>query len=172
MAEMVIYALPVGGGILALSPVPGGGGSYVADLNHIASWKPAIVLSLTTNMEMLEAGARTFGADIQDKGTRWVHLPVHDFSAPNANFKSAWKEVSTAVRGALKGGGRVLVHCKAGQGRSGMVALRLMIEAGENPDAALKRLRTVRPGAVETEEQLAWARQVERSSAVFVRHNK
>ena len=32
-----------------------------------------------------------------------------------------------------------------------------MVEAGEQPDVALARLRTVRPGAVETEAQMTWA---------------
>ncbi|MCH2094598.1 MAG: dual specificity protein phosphatase family protein [Rhodobacteraceae bacterium] len=172
MTEMVIYALPVGGGILALSPVPGGGGTYAADLKHIAAWKPAIVVSLTTNKEMLDAGAHGFGADIQDNGTRWVHMPIQDFGTPNTNFESAWKDVSAAIRAALHGGGRVLVHCKAGQGRSGMVALRVMIEAGADPAAALDRLRAVRPGAVETDDQMVWAKRVDRSSAVFVRHSE
>jgi hypothetical protein len=40
-----------------------------------------------------------------------------------------------------------------------MAALRLMIKAGEDPDAALKRLRAVRACAVETDAQLLWARQ-------------
>jgi protein-tyrosine phosphatase len=44
-----------------------------------------------------------------------------------------------------------------GCGRSGTAALRLMVEAGENPKAALQRLRAVRPCAVETPEQFQWA---------------
>lgn len=94
MTEMVIYALPVGGGILALSSMPGGGGNYAADMQHIAAWKPAIVITLTTHLELAEANASALGADIQDKGTRWVHLPIKDFSTPNANFATAWPEVS------------------------------------------------------------------------------
>ena len=51
----------------------------------------------------------------------------------------------------------VLVHCFGGCGRSGMLVLRVMIEAGEPAGTALKRLRQVRPCAVETEAQMAWA---------------
>jgi hypothetical protein len=40
-----------------------------------------------------------------------------------------------------------------------MIILRLMIAAGEGPDAALARLRKTRPCAVETDAQMAWARQ-------------
>ena len=38
-----------------------------------------------------------------------------------------------------------------------MIALRLLVERGADPEAALKRLRAVRPGAVETDDQFAWA---------------
>ena len=44
-----------------------------------------------------------------------------------------------------------------GCGRSGTAVLRLMVEAGEEASVALGRLRAVRPCAVETPEQFAWA---------------
>ncbi len=40
-----------------------------------------------------------------------------------------------------------------------MAVLRLMVEVGEAPEAALARLRAVRPCAVETEAQRDWAEQ-------------
>jgi protein-tyrosine phosphatase len=57
----------------------------------------------------------------------------------------------------LRSGGRVLVHCFGGCGRSGMAALRLMVAAGEGPESALHRLRASRACAVETEAQRLWA---------------
>ncbi len=157
MSEMVIYALQVGGGTLAISPLPGRYGDYDADLDLIASWAPGIVLSMTTEVEMLQHGARGFGADIQGRACRWVHLPIDDFGIPGQDMLDQWPDVSASARHALSGGGRVLVHCKGGCGRSGMVVLRLMVECGENPRDALARLRGVRSCAVETDEQLQWA---------------
>ncbi|SMY06745.1 hypothetical protein LOM8899_00875 [Flavimaricola marinus] len=61
------------------------------------------------------------------------------------------------VRGLLGQGGKVLVHCFGGCGRSGMAVLRLMIEAGEDGATALTRLQELRPCAVETEAQRVWA---------------
>jgi len=55
------------------------------------------------------------------------------------------------------GGGKVLVHCMGGCGRSGMAVLRLMVETGEPPHSALSRLRAARPCAVETDAQFDWA---------------
>jgi hypothetical protein len=39
-----------------------------------------------------------------------------------------------------------------------MAVLRVMIAAGEDADAALLRLLTVRPFAIETDAQMQWAR--------------
>ncbi|ETX29863.1 protein-tyrosine phosphatase family protein [Roseivivax isoporae] len=165
----VIHALPVGGGILALAPLPGASGDYRGDLGHVLNWTPAVVVSLTTEVEMLAVGAQALGAQLQERATRWVHLPVADMGVPDDAFMARWPEVSAFARRALMGGGRVLVHCHAGRGRSGMVALRLMIEAGEAPDEALERLRGVVPGAVETAAQMDWANRADRGAARFVR---
>jgi len=40
-----------------------------------------------------------------------------------------------------------------------MAALRLMVEAGEDANDALLRLRSIRPCAVETDAQMIWAQQ-------------
>lgn len=153
----VIHALPVAGGILALAPMPGRGASYADDLQHLHDWRPALVISMATTPEMVSDGAEMLGSDLQDYGTRWLHLPVKDFGVPDAAVAGKWPLASRAALAALRGGGRVLIHCRAGCGRSGMAALRLMVEAGEPPDAALARLRGVQPRAVETEAQRRWA---------------
>lgn len=157
MTGFVIFAFPVAEGILAIAPMPGSGGDYHKDIKHLDDWKPALVISLTTEAEMAVSGAAGLGADLQDKGTRWVHLPLEDFSAPDMSHEDKWHEISRNALAALQGGGRVLIHCRGGCGRSGMAALRLMIEAGEDPGAALRRLRSVRPCAVETDAQMQWA---------------
>ncbi|EEE38298.1 Dual specificity phosphatase, catalytic domain protein [Rhodobacteraceae bacterium KLH11] len=166
MSQLVIYALQVGGGTLALSPLPGRGGAYGADLDLVADWRPGLVLSMTTEIEMIQDGARNFGADIQARASRWIHLPIEDFGTPPAEVLDLWPRVSATVRQALSGGGRILVHCRGGCGRSGMVVLRLMVECGERPEEALKRLRILRPCAVETDAQMAWALQPARVQAV------
>ena len=159
MSGFVIFALPVSDGILAIAPLPGRGGHYAEDLAHLRDWKPALVISMTTPSEQVGQGLADLSADIQDSGTRWIHFPVPDMDVPGSNQDEDWHHASKVALSALQGGGRVLIHCFGGCGRSGMAALRLMIEAGESPDAALGRLRAIRPCAVETEEQMTWAQQ-------------
>ena len=157
MAGLVIYALPVGGGTLAIASLPGRDGQYRADLDVFHEWQPGIVITMTTPEEMAAVGGQNLGTDIQAMGSRWCHLPVTDFGEPGQDVITKWPKVSKSVRQALKGGGRVIVHCKGGCGRSGMIALRLMVESGEDRFTALNRLRAVRDCAVETKGQLAWA---------------
>lgn len=169
---VVLHVLPVGGGILALSPLPGAGGDYRGDLEHLSSWRPALVISLVSHVEMLEAGAKDLGQHIQDKGTRWSHLPIRMGKAPNANVEESWPAISTQARRALLGGGRVMIHSREGRGRAGMMSLRLMIEAGEAPDEAQARLVGVQGGLFLSREQLDWALAAEREPVPFVRHVK
>ncbi len=167
---MKIYALSVGGGILAICPLPGSDSDYDGDLLHIGDWAPAMVLSLTTETEMFITKSLGLGADLQARGTRWLHMPIEDMGVPDDAFMAKWADVSEAARRALSGGGRVLLHCRGGCGRSGMVALRLMIEAGEDPEEAARRLRATRDCAIETDAQMEWAKAANRGAATFVRH--
>jgi protein-tyrosine phosphatase len=95
------------------------------------------------------------GLDLATAGLDWLHLPVPDFGVPGD--AAGWDAAQDRIGRLLAGGGRVLVHCRAGLGRSGAVLLRLMVAAGEGPEPALARLRSVRPGAVETDAQRRWA---------------
>lgn len=149
----IIAPLQLRAGTLALCPLP----RDAADRSQIAAFAPDLVLTMTETAEMAELGAADLPDWLARQGIGWRHFPVADFSTPPEG--ADWPALKAEAEAVLARGGRVLAHCRGGLGRSGMVALRLMIEAGEAPEAALARLRAVRPGAVETEAQFAWAQQ-------------
>jgi protein-tyrosine phosphatase len=86
----------------------------------------------------------------------WHHLPIIDGAAPGSRFERGWRDAGPALHRQLAAGHRIAVHCLAGLGRSGTIAVRLLMEQGMAFDAALDRVRQARPGAVESEEQRAW----------------
>jgi protein-tyrosine phosphatase len=53
----------------------------------------------------------------------------------------------------LRWGSRVLVHCRGGLGRAGTVSARLLVELGVPPVEAIRQVRRVRVGAIETAAQ-------------------
>lgn len=156
-AVFAIAELSLGAGRIGICPMPGRTGRYGADLATILAWGPDMVLTMTTGIELEASGADSLAEDMAQAGIDWRHLPITDFGAPGNGTAAEWPAVSAAARALLARGGRVLAHCYGGCGRSGMALLRLMVDSGEAPDDALARLRAVRPCAVETGGQMAWA---------------
>jgi protein-tyrosine phosphatase len=116
-----------------------------------------MVLSMVTEPELVHVRASGLGEDLEAAGVAWRHLAVPDMGAPPDATAALWPEASATAHGLLDRGGRVLTHCYGGCGRAGMAAMRLMVEAGEDADPALERLRDFRPCAVQSEGQRAWA---------------
>ena len=146
-----------GGGRIGVAPLPGLFGGVAADVARIVEWDAEIVVTMNEADEMARAGVRGLAEACQKAGLDWRHMPIRDFGGPEGESAEGWPLLSADLHGVLDRGGAVLLHCKGGKGRSGMIALRLMVERGEEPEVALTRLRAVRPGAVETEAQFAWA---------------
>lgn len=149
--------LPLGKGQIGIAPLPGRNRDLEGDLLQVIRFAPGLVISMTGSGEMAALGAGDLPARLARAGIPWAHFPITDFGLPDATTDAGWPTLAAQVLAVLEGGYRVFVHCKAGLGRSGMVVLRLMIEAGEAPDAALARLRACRPGTVETVAQENWA---------------
>jgi protein-tyrosine phosphatase len=152
-----IADLPLGAGRIGLCPLPGRCGDYAGDMAVLRAWRPDIVLTLVSEIELEAGGAEELGRDLAREGIAWWHLPVTDFRSPCNGTASLWPIFSSRALEVLARGGRVLAHCYGGCGRSGMALMRLMVDAGEDPQAALARLRKARPCAVETAAQATWA---------------
>jgi protein-tyrosine phosphatase len=146
------------GGSLGLCRLPGRYGELQKDVAFIQAWKPALVLSMTEKTEMEALGAAELPRVLFENNIGWRHFPIPDFGVPEPMIEANWPKISKEIHDHILAKNNVLLHCRGGIGRSGMVALRLMIEFGEQPDEALQRLRLVRAGAVETDAQLAWAK--------------
>jgi len=91
----------------------------------------------------------------------WIHLPIKDVSVPNATFEREWEVIGEGLRARLRAGFDILVHCRGGLGRGGLVAARLLIELGSKSDDAIEQVRRARPGAIETREQENYVKAIE-----------
>jgi predicted protein tyrosine phosphatase len=145
------------GGRIGLCRLPGRSGQLAEDVAIISAWQPAHIVTLTEKAEMARLGASALQNQLSALQMSWSHFPIVDFGIPDQMSHAAWPVLSARLHTVLNAGGSVLVHCHGGLGRSGMVALRLLVEAGEEAQSALARLRLIRPGAVETQSQYNWA---------------
>lgn len=152
-----IYALNgMDAGQIALCRQPGQSGDLTGDMAVIAAWAPTAVVTLTQEAEFPDPPT-SLPIAFTHADYDWLHLPIIDFGTPAARDAALFDDSVAALHDMLAHGGRILIHCKGGKGRSGMLALRLMVAQDEPPEQALARLRAVRAGAVETDQQYVWA---------------
>jgi ADP-ribosyl-[dinitrogen reductase] hydrolase len=139
------------------------------DLNTIAQWNAAAVVTLTERFELEELMVPTLGEEVKRRFMEWHHLPISDYSVPDEAFEAEWPENSARLRTLLGTGSRILIHCKGGLGRAGMIAARLLVEMGDAAEVAIARVRAARdPGAIETNAQERWVEAGMKAAAVTV----
>ncbi len=131
------------------------------DLDAISAWGARLVLTLVEPAELTALRVPHLGDEVKGRGMDWRHLPIADYSVPTPAFEQQWAIHGQEIRALLRSGADVLVHCKGGLGRAGMIAARLLVELGMPPDQAIREVRRARTGAIETPSQLALVRQTQ-----------
>ena len=134
--------------------------AFGADLEQLQRAAPALVIALNEPVEFARLGIPDFKAQLVRSGLAWRHVPIPDATVPGAAFESAWRIVGAEARAALRAGELVVLHCRAGLGRTGTVAARLLVEFGARPDDAIDAVRRVRPSAIVTRAQEAYVRAI------------
>lgn len=142
-------------GKLAMAARPRGG-DWLRD--DIGSWKRAgidKVLSLLTPDEERNLDLRNEAAEVTAQGMEFASFPIPDRQIPGSEAR--WGEVLEKVTHALSEGRNVVVHCRQGIGRSGLVAACLLVRRGMSPGAAVELVSAARGVPVpETPEQRDW----------------
>jgi protein-tyrosine phosphatase len=142
-------------GGLAILPRPRGGDWPV---DEVRSWRDQgidVVVSLLTTPEIDELGLADEANACAAAGLELIAVPVEDRGVPDSH--EAFADAVTRLGDLMAGGKTVGVHCRAGIGRSAMLAAALLIAAGDSPAEAFERVRTARGVAVpDTPEQRAW----------------
>lgn len=123
------------------------------DVAAIAKWGASAVVTLMQEHELAHLEVSDLGEAVERAGMDWHFLPIKDVNIPDQRFEALWTYSGHVLRRSLADGKKVLIHCKGGLGRTGMIAARLLVELGESPVAAIVRIREARRGAIETTQQ-------------------
>ena len=161
-----IAELPIGNGLIGVTFAPGKyqdagvtghhARDLAVDLDCIAGWNAAVVVTLVEAEELDALRINGIGAEVRRRHMAWRHWPIQDYLVPDGAFEMAWPARSAQLRSLLACGGRVLIHCKGGLGRAGTIAGRLLVEGGMAPVKAIAAVRAVRRGAIENFAQEQW----------------
>jgi ADP-ribosylglycohydrolase/protein-tyrosine phosphatase len=161
--QLIINEVRVGPGRIGLTKCPGtsirGSGAardrhdVTSDLQVIRQWGADAILTLVEEEELQRLQVPDLGDAIRRAGLTWYHFPLPDFGVPDLESMKRWVQISAQFHQLLDRGERLLIHCRGGLGRSGMIAALLLIERGESCQRAVEIVRRARPGAIETPAQ-------------------
>ncbi len=88
-------------------------------------------------------------AQALDLETHWAPLPDANVPVPIDQLVTLVERILTLVRD----GQRVVIHCRDGLGRTGLVSAACLTALGASVNEALSVVRSVRPGTLETAAQ-------------------
>jgi protein-tyrosine phosphatase len=139
------------------------------DAIAIANWGATTWLNLMeeSDMEEVSLTPSIFKNTIENLGIKYLHFPIIDGGVPTEADEKRWQEeISPFVLSELTEGKKVFVHCRGGLGRTGIIAARILIDAGVSNDAdkIMRIVRTARNRAIENTIQEEWIRKFEKLS--------
>ncbi len=129
--------------LLAASARPGLWANLTEDLQHAREEGITAVVTLTED--------RLKPWMIEEAGLRYLHLPIRDFTSPSLEQVEQFVDFVSEER---ESGGKVLVHCTAGYGRSGTMLASWLVHEGQSAEDAINEVRRQRPGSIETPAQI------------------
>ena len=155
-----LLSIPGIKGKLIFTPCPGTKNSSLAD--SLATLKQAgasAVISLMPASELAANGAEDIGKQCQVQDMAWFHLPVADEQVPLEDFGQGWKACKQSILERLNAGQDIAIHCKGGSGRTGLIAARIMVEAGIPRADAIALVQALRPKAIQHPAHINWITQ-------------
>lgn len=133
------------------------------DVEALCSWGADTVISLLEDHEYRELQVADLPGEL-NYAFVWFDMPIADKGVPDATWLSDWnRKVKWEIIRELGIGNHVVVHCKGGFGRTGVVAAMILMDCLHcSAEEAITMCRAVREGAVENEEQFNFLKEYER----------
>ncbi len=125
------------------------------DLDAIRQVGATTMITLMEDHEIVACALSTkvIASATSTHGITWHHCPIVDFEIPDEKWESEWDVLGSTLRQALSNCENIVLHCRGGRGRAGMIAARLLVELGVKADDAITQVRAQRPEAIETQAQ-------------------
>ena len=112
-----------------------------------------IIVSLLEISELKSLGCDNLIKEIKLNNFVWFHFPIIDFNIPTKNSLLKLNLLLSDLERFLKEEKNIIIHCKAGLGRTGTIASLLLAKLGISTKDAVQYIRKYRPGSIDTDEQ-------------------
>jgi protein-tyrosine phosphatase len=147
----------LGKGFLAVMARPGAHEPVRDTLTGLAALGIGVVVSLLEESEARELGLADEEAACGDAGLDFFSFPIKDRSLPSD--AGAVSRLSRWAHTRISNGCGLVFHCRAGIGRSGMMAASVLLHEGFSVSEAFARISDARGMTVpDTPGQLEWVK--------------
>jgi protein-tyrosine phosphatase len=124
----------------------------------IRDWKVSgidVIVSLLEREEIVELGLRREAELCRSNGINFISFAIPDRGLPESRHAAA--ELAKSLATDLRNGRAVAIHCRAGIGRSSLIAACVLIYSGIEAEKALALIGSARGLIVpDTDEQRDW----------------
>jgi Cyclin-dependent kinase inhibitor 3 (CDKN3) len=126
--------------------------------DEISGWRAQgidIVISLLEQEEVSELGLQREAGLCRDQGMEFLSFPIPDRGVPQSLRDAV--ALARAVSTKIGEGSAIAVHCRAGIGRSSLIAACALVCSGSDPAAAFEVIGKARGVSIpDTEGQRDW----------------
>ncbi len=150
-------------GRLAIVPRPRGGEWLEDDVRSLRTAGVDVIVSTLTAGERAELELADEAQLSGAAGIEYVAFPIDDRGVPSS--AQATSELVQRMRSELDAGKAVAIHCRAGIGRSSILAAAILGTAGLDVNSAFQQIEQARGLSVpDTPEQRAWVERFTRET--------
>jgi protein-tyrosine phosphatase len=143
-----------GPGRLATMACPRGGDWLDDEVEALQTEGVDVLVSVLTNSELAELQLSAEPELARQAGLTYISFPIPDRGAPEG---AAATDLAGQLEERLTGGEFIVVHCRAGIGRSSLIAAAVLVREGLSPAEAWELISAARGLSVpDTEAQRAW----------------
>jgi protein-tyrosine phosphatase len=143
---------------LAIMPRPRGGDWLADDIGFLKRSGVQAIVSALTESEVEELLLSEEERCCVQHALRFFWFPIEDRSVPQKGSK--FREFLDRLDTELRKGAALAIHCRAGIGRSSLIAACLLTRHGFSADAAMRAIEEARGCPVpDTAEQRSWIEQ-------------
>lgn len=142
---------------LAIMPKPNSHDLLEEDIINFANQKANVLVSLLTREENFDLGLQNEKQICENYSIDFISFPIIDRSVPTEKQTIQIRELAKNLTEKIKQNEKIIVHCRGGIGRAGMLCSAILIEKGiSNQEVIEKISKARRVNIPDTEEQKEW----------------
>ncbi len=153
-------------GVVGIMPRPRGGDWLEGEIKNFTEQGVNVIVSLLTLDEVIELQLSDEQGLCHQHGIEFFSVPVDDRCIPETIREI--QTVVTILNQRIADGKKVVIHCRQGIGRSGLLAASVLTSFGVSANEAFRRIELSRGRSVpDTQEQREWVETFAEFNKIF-----